>query len=98
MVWGQPYLGVGIKEGEEIEAGWRDPCNGRDEVKSHVTCCHQVPHLGTQDLLSPFTFPPWVSSLVYSLSPGAHGQYVYQPMASQENYISQPPLHLGWGD
>lgn len=40
VVWGQPHLGLGIKEGEEIEAGWSDAWN-REETRSGVrSCCH----------------------------------------------------------
>lgn len=41
MVWGQPNLGLGIKEGKEIEAGWSD-ANFLCDVDANFLCSEGV--------------------------------------------------------
>lgn len=42
VVWGQPHLGLGIKEGEEIEAGGSDAWD-RGETRSGARICRPLP-------------------------------------------------------
>lgn len=56
VVWGQPDLGLGIKEGKEIETGWSDAWN-REERTSGVSICGHDP-TGAPRRLSPFTSLP----------------------------------------
>lgn len=62
MVWGQPDLGLGIEESEEIEAGWSDACNRGERGSGGSICCQLL--CGPPHLMFPITGPPSLGLLL----------------------------------